>query len=110
MGDSPEFDSTLDTMILENHKNDKIAALAHVRQEMRDISKFNYLVYDEVTSYEQDYTLSFKVMPGESSTLILRQIRGGGLDKLRQFRKGTKFSMQVDKAHIRVVHTQAAQR
>ena len=50
MGDSPELDSFQDALIQENNQDGKMAALQHVRQEMRDISKFNYLVYDEVTT------------------------------------------------------------
>ena len=64
MGDTPEIDSTMEALIEGNHKKDELAALLHVKQEMRDISKFNYLVYDEITKGEQNYTLSFKIMPG----------------------------------------------
>lgn len=83
-----------------------MAALLHIKQDMRDISKFNYLVYDEITKNEQNYTLNFKIMPGQSCTLILREIRGGNLEKLKKFRKKAKFNMTIEKTHIRVVHCQ----
>ena len=48
MGDSPELDSIQEALIQDSNRDGKMAALQLVRQEMKDISKFNYLVYDEV--------------------------------------------------------------
>lgn len=53
-----------------------------VKKHIDDIGQFSRDVYSAITSSEQSYSVEHRINPGESCTLILRRVRGGGLEKL----------------------------
>lgn len=92
MGDSPvrksEPISVLSPRIPEISLNDKSAPNDYTREEadlgvnfnnylISDIKNFDINVYEVISKTIQNYTIEHKIEPGESCTLILRQIRGG---------------------------------
>ena len=71
-------------------------------QHVEDISQFNREVYEALTSREQSYSINHKIAPGESCTWILRQIRGGGLEKVSKQFEHCRLSLEIDRTNIRV--------
>ena len=45
---------------------------AAVKENARDIKKFNIQVYEAITSKPQNYSVQHEILPGESCTFVLR--------------------------------------
>lgn len=46
------------------------------------------------------------IAPGKSSIMILRQLRGGGLDQHEKYKGKCDFRFEVDETQVRVHQTQ----
>jgi len=66
------------------------------------IDDFCSEVYQSITENEHQYSVSNEIGPGESSILILRQVRGGGLAALLRYKDICDFGFEADKTHVRV--------
>ena len=64
-----------------------------------DIKNFDINVYEVISKTIQNYTIEHKIEPGESCTLILRQIRGG-----LKAKHNSQQVMKIDKTNIRIIH------
>lgn len=106
MGDCPEPSSRRLQANLDGDDPESSSAQNQILDaQILNISKYNNDVYKAVTSEELHFKLDHRVLPGQQCCLIFRQVHGGGLDKLPEFKSKCSHYFEIGKAQIKLLHS-----